>query len=143
MIRQNTGESDYRSMLRRQTDPAIVLRGPAVPNLREFADCRGTVVVGRVCRPPQLAPYLRYAVSETLHAEWLRRSVPGWPSLASSAAVRLVARPNAPMACTITPGRAAPGFAWVARGGPAVRRQRRFAGAGSDRRRRVARDQRP
>ena len=75
----------------------------ATPNFREFDDCRGHGRRGASMTPAATRPYLRYAVTETLHAEWLRRIVLGWPFLASSAAVQLVAGPNAPMTCTIIP----------------------------------------
>ena len=53
--------------------------------------------------PAAARPYLRYAATEALHAARSRRSVSGWPFLASSAAARLVAGPKARMTCTTTP----------------------------------------
>lgn len=75
----------------------------ATPNLGDFADCGPKVVVGRSMTPAAARPYLRYAATEALHAARLRRSVAGWPFLASSAAARLVAGPSARMTCSITP----------------------------------------
>lgn len=58
--------------------------------------------------PAAARPYLRYAAIEPLRAARSRRSVSGWPFLASSAAARLDAGPNARMTCSDYTNRVAP-----------------------------------
>ena len=70
---------------------------PRFRRLRGHSDRRASMTPAAVC------PYLRYAATEALRAARLRRSVSGWLFLASSAAARLVAGPNARMTCTTTP----------------------------------------
>ena len=104
------GPAEHRRIVR-PIDAESTNRSPrscgarqATRNARDFVDWRTTVVDpwgGMTPAAPR--PYLRYAATEALHAARSRRSVSGWPFLASSAAARLVAGPVARMTCTTTP----------------------------------------